>query len=177
MDMTNELNEIFSLIDEAELTSKQKNCLKLLSEEGWLVVSQYLDAKNIGYALNNDGNAYEIKFTAETNMSEERRKEFLSVGKGKNSKSKGFFGKLSAIFEGMLYSYDLSAIQEFNQMALTGTVGLNNASYWSLSGETVTAKEEKEWDGLEKSIIANLADDVSVGVRFGKIEMIVKKAF
>ena len=41
-----------------------------------------------------------------------------------------------------------------------------------------TQKENKEaWDELEKSIIANLADDVLVGVRKDKVEILIIKKF
>ena len=35
----------------------------------------------------------------------------------------------------------------------------------------------EEWDELEKSVIANLADDVTVGVLNGKVDMVVRKKF
>jgi hypothetical protein len=51
---------------------------------------------------------------------------------------------------------------------------------WALSQYMEFAPKEKikrEWDGMEKSIIANFADDVSIGVRSGKLEMTVTKTF
>ena len=51
---------------------------------------------------------------------------------------------------------------------------------WTLSQYMEFAPKEKikrEWDGMEKSIIANFADDVSIGVRSGKLEMTVTKTF
>ena len=38
-------------------------------------------------------------------------------------------------------------------------------------------KPEDEWDQLEKSIVTRLADDVIVGVRGKKAEIIIKKKF
>lgn len=52
------------------------------------------------------------------------------------------------------------------------------ASMWTLSQYIEAAPKEKvksEWDGMEKSIIANFADDVSIGVRNNKLEMTVTK--
>ena len=37
--------------------------------------------------------------------------------------------------------------------------------------------DSEEWDQLEKSIVAKLADDVIVGVRGKKVEIIIKKKF
>ncbi|MCR5142759.1 MAG: hypothetical protein K6C68_09575 [Ruminococcus sp.] len=55
---------------------------------------------------------------------------------------------------------------------------------WSLMNyiNAFDREEEKQnrseaWDELEKSIIANLADDVVVGVLNGKVDIVVKKKF
>lgn len=49
---------------------------------------------------------------------------------------------------------------------------------WHLSSykENVSDNTE-EWDELEKSIIANLANDVIVGVKGKKVDIIIKKTF
>ena len=49
---------------------------------------------------------------------------------------------------------------------------------WSLSVYRESARADEEaWDELEKSVIANLADDVTVGIIEGKVEIIVIKNF
>ncbi len=49
---------------------------------------------------------------------------------------------------------------------------------WALSQYKETAKEdENAWDELERSIIANLADDVVVGIKGKKVDIVVKKDF
>ena len=57
------------------------------------------------------------------------------------------------------------------------TAGRSNT--WSLSQYQTAVKENESslenWDELEKSIIANLADDVTVGVKGDNVEMIIKK--
>ena len=48
-----------------------------------------------------------------------------------------------------------------------------------LGKETVQGRKTddtiEEWDELEKSIIANLADDVTVGINGNNVEMIITK--
>ena len=67
------------------------------------------------------------------------------------------------------------------------TMGMSEhsgAASWSLldyrnnlqSSESFENKEDN-WDELEKSIIANIADDVIVGVIGRKIDIIIKKKF
>jgi uncharacterized OB-fold protein len=52
---------------------------------------------------------------------------------------------------------------------------------WSLYNyKTAVAEKEKEKDAyaeLERSIVAKLADDITVGVRGKKVEIVVKKSF
>ena len=59
--------------------------------------------------------------------------------------------------------------------------GMSDAIYsWSMQKykEDVQAgKNPDAWDELEKSIIANLADEVSVGVRRDGVELIVRKNY
>ena len=39
------------------------------------------------------------------------------------------------------------------------------------------AKAREEWDELEKSIVANIADEVSIAIRGSEVEMTVYKNF
>ena len=49
---------------------------------------------------------------------------------------------------------------------------------WSLNRYKNAAEENgEEWDELEASIIANLADDVIVGIKGSKVDITVKKKF
>ena len=43
--------------------------------------------------------------------------------------------------------------------------------------DAVRSEESEAWDELEKSIIANIADEVSVGVTKNSVELIVQKKF
>jgi hypothetical protein len=47
----------------------------------------------------------------------------------------------------------------------------------SLENETAKTEKSEEWDELEKSVIANMADDVTVSVTGRKVDIIVKKGF
>ena len=50
---------------------------------------------------------------------------------------------------------------------------------WTLANyrQNVSKEKDEEWDELEKSIIANIADDVQVGLQGSKVEITVKKTF
>ena len=56
--------------------------------------------------------------------------------------------------------------------------------YWSLDRYRSEVEEHRTeasaaqaWDELEKSIVGKLADDVLVGIRSDKVELIIKKSF
>ena len=116
------------------------------------------------------------------------RDEILSVSKsGKNAAATGIMNKIRAAAEVMLANYSQS-------VALTNAVYADTyydyynmgriiqpddyINQWSLSQYKENAKEDKEaWDELEKSIIANLADDVTVGIINGKVEIVAVKNF
>jgi hypothetical protein len=54
------------------------------------------------------------------------------------------------------------------------------SSLWSLDQYRSTARKDEQaedWDELEKSVIASLADDVIVGVRGKRADIIIVKKF
>ena len=52
------------------------------------------------------------------------------------------------------------------------------ASMLEIYGDMMKEKEEREpWDELERSIIANLADDVHVSIRMDRVEIVVYRTY
>ncbi|MEM1483446.1 hypothetical protein V6615_01065 [Oscillospiraceae bacterium PP1C4] len=96
---------------------------------------------------------------------------------GKNVANQGTKGMLDAVLE----TLESGAEQELSTSVWAygmSIPGGEYASMWTLSQYIKAAPKEKvksEWDGMEKFIIANFADDVSIGVRSGKLEMTVTK--
>ena len=108
----------------------------------------------------------------------DKKKELIKIAKNKkNTQAKGLFGKIRSALEDFFLdsdgnrAYDLA--WQFNY-ANEYCVGMDYSCLWSLKQYKNDApKEEKqEWDELEKSIIASIADDVIVGVK-GRIANIV----
>ena len=72
----------------------------------------------------------------------------------------------------------------YSVLALLGALGnpsSQGSSMWSLSEYKERVQEGEDtagnWDELERSIIANIADDISVGILGDRVEMIVSKRF
>jgi hypothetical protein len=111
------------------------------------------------------------------NMDKQTKRKFINVSSDKkNAAAKGIIGKIRDIVENMLYPENAVYSSSFVSYQLETAVLLDD--HWTLSKYKDSEKNNEEpWDELEKSIIANLADDVSVSVRGKKVEIIITKKF
>ena len=118
-------------------------------------------------------------------MTSERREQLLSLStSGENAAVKGIMSKIFLAVELMAVNYEAVAnmapasTYEFYHAGIT-TIQPFVDNAWSL--ETYRRQAEKQqgeaWDELEKSIVANIADDVVVGVTGRSVEIVVKKSF
>lgn len=175
------VKEVLSHFDSLDgIPPKNIGCLRLLTEEMFSMCHELLDKDTLDFSLTQAEHKYTLRVATKTRVDSHAREEFLSLSSsGKNDANKGIQGMLGGILEMLslegepemchaAWSYGMSPAME-------------NYSYlWSLAQYMETAPDEEvsqEWDGMEKSIIANFADDVSIGVRSGRLEMIVTKTF
>ena len=97
-------------------------------------------------------------------------------------------GKIGRIFETLLKNYDETnryslesgVMLPYSEGMATSILSENEVMRWSLEkykAASASAPSEDGWDELEKSIVANLADDVIVHVKNKKAEIIVCKKF
>lgn len=115
----------------------------------------------------------------------EKKKELISVATNKkNAAVKGLVSRICSAIEDFFLSegnyepYDMETScyylpSEFH-------TGVDYFNLWRLEQykTTITQEENKEeWDELEKSIIASIADDVIVGVKGRKANIIIVKKF
>ncbi len=116
------------------------------------------------------------------------RKEIMKVSKsGKNVAATGIMNKIKIAAEVMMANYALSngvageveydsEPLEFYDYGIADPFAQQDM--WSLTTYKKKARTDTEkWDELERSIIANLADDVTVGIIGGKVKITVKKKF
>ena len=60
------------------------------------------------------------------------------------------------------------------------SLGADTAGIWSFCDykkSLAGSSPDENWDELEKSIVANLADEVKVGIRDNTVELIIDKKF
>jgi hypothetical protein len=120
-------------------------------------------------------------------LSRKDRGDIIKVSSsGKNAAAVGIINKIRIAAETMFANYAVSgdaadtiaseSMFDFYDMGLTDPFAQDDM--WSLRNYKNNVKTDTAaWDELEKSVIAKLADDVTVGIIGGKVEITVKKAF
>ena len=130
-------------------------------------------------------------------MDYSKRQDLLSVStSGKNEAARGIMGKIRELFEVGVQNY-----QEINKLQMDygvnnslayGSMGIDPSNAmsqavftWSLQQYRTSVSDsmsdseaaEEAWDELEKSIVANIADDIKVGIKQDVVEMTIYKKF
>lgn len=112
-----------------------------------------------------------------------KKSELIKVAKNKkNASAVGIVGKIRSAIENLFLDKEAFETHDMAKLFNAGVeycVGLETAYSWSLNRYKSVVKEEntQDWDELEKSIIANLADDVIVGVKGKRATIVVVKKF
>ncbi|MBQ5330496.1 MAG: hypothetical protein J6F31_04515 [Oscillospiraceae bacterium] len=160
--------------------------LRLLSEEMVCMLPRLLSIGSGEFYVETRGSRCELHLRiTPTDMSDVDRDQILAIStSGKNAAAKGIIGKIWAAVEVMLDNQAKVAKEmpfEFYEMGMSPEY--NVYQVWSLNNyrDNVRADEElretAEWDELEKSILGKVADDVTVGIMNGVIEITVVKSF
>ena len=121
-----------------------------------------------------------LSFIAQIHINEamdlQTKRRFIDVSSSKKNTTKGIMGKIRDIVENLLYPEDARFKSTFVAYQLESAVLLNDQ--WTLNRYKDAERNNAEpWDELEKSIIANLVDDVVVSVRGNKVEIVIIKNF
>lgn len=178
------------------LSGKDALKLRLLSEEMLGMVREITGETEAEFWLESDGRKFRLYLVAQPVITETMRKKLLSVSTdGKNAAAVGVMGKLRDIFERAFYASDMGDNSYYVRGLLLSAApdGMDATSYnaivnmadWSMQRYRATVDRERiddpaaeeEWDELEKSIIANIADEVSISIRSKEVEMTVYKDF
>ena len=126
---------------------------------------------------------------AETRMNLAKKRELIDASSDKkNAAYKGFMGKIQELMEEGLYASDDGSSSAADPPYKYRAMGVCNAEtagayQWSLAKyrDSICAAKDSDgnataaWDELEKSIVANIADDVRVGVKGDTVELVIEK--
>jgi hypothetical protein len=176
-----------SISSENGLEKKQKLHMRLLAEELFGLLKGIAGDVEADYWIEVTGKKFDVHMKSEVRLTDEMKKQFLeSSSTGENAAAKGVMGKIRVLIASALLS-----TKEVLPMALINTAaayqpagGAGASVDWSMVDYRNHIKKEngnnetaEAWDELEKSIIANIADDVKVKILGNKVEIIVFKNF
>jgi len=164
------------------LDEKQTRRVRLLSEETLAMVRAIVVNFQATFWLEKMPNGCKIHLAAETAMDYIKKQDLIDVStKRRNEASVGIMGKIRDIIE--------DSCSGFAYAGGTSTgLGVASTGYdsylWTLKQyredlQDGRAENDPVWAEklaeVEHSIVANLADDVSVSVRGNRVEMIIEK--
>ena len=183
---TNEALELTERIAETMgLKQKEGLRLRLLAEEMLGMVQTIAGDFSAEFWIDHEGRDCTLHLKAKSELDYAKRQELLSVSStGKNTANVGIMEKIRGLFEAGLHGMSEGfAMQAEYGMVMPGmgvsADEITGAFYvWSMQKYKEDVHEDSDaWDELEKSIIANIADEVSVGVRRDGVELTVHKKF
>ena len=174
------------------LNGKNAMHLRLLAEEAIGMVHGIVQDFKGDFWLESEktdnGITARITISADVDVSDRQEEMLLNVSTtGKNEEAKGIMGKIRQLLRWSIqHTEDEQEIKEswFDMGCYSAhTTGLATGNYyWSLANYRNSVNndpqsDQDQRDELEKSIIAKLADEVRVGIRSGKAEVIIEKNF
>ena len=174
------------------LTPKQTLRLRLLAEEMMGMLRTIVGETKSDYWVEAEGSAFSLHLSTRTRMYSEMREELLKASTtGKNAAAAGFMGRMRDILTRM-YEPDKDGIEPGDYGFYYQDAGIVDGSIdplesgmlygWSLNEYRAAIganrdREEEKWDELEKSITANLADEIRIYIRADSVEMVIEKKF
>jgi hypothetical protein len=179
------LRESEKVADYVGLSHKQSLQLRLLCEEADGMLPNIIDDFEGSLWIEYDNGVCKLNVSIRIpELTAGRKRELVEISSNKkNASSVGIVGKIRCALEDFLLNEDeyvrSTSVGLFHPS--TGySEGVDYSYIWSLEQYKNTVNEESEavaWDELEKSIIASIADDVIVGVKGNKADIIIVKKF
>ena len=160
------------------LPNKARLQLRLLCEEMMGMFQGLTGEVEAEFFIEDKDDVFELHLETDTKMDSKKRKDLLDASSsGRNSSLVGITGKLRNVFEQLFEPASAGAQGLFVPGFGADPMASSQAS-WSLSEyrRSVTGNTEA-WDELEKSVVASIADEIKVGIKAGRVEMIIYKKF
>ena len=168
------------------LTHKQGLQLRLLCEEIDGMLPNIIDHFEGELWIEYDEGVCKVNVAIEIpKFNIEKKDELIALAKNKkNAASVGIVGKIRDAIENFFLTETaigaLTPSAETLYMTNGYVESLDYSYFWSLEQYRTAltqAEQGEDWDELEKSVIAAVADDVIVGVKGNKADIIIVKKF
>ena len=169
-----------------ELTHKQSLQLRLLCEEldGMLpnVIGDF--DGDLWFEFEDGVCKINASITIADINAEERRELIAVAGNKKNAAAVGVVGKIRSALEDFFLdegaAVSMGTPESFFPLATGYSEGVDYSRLWSLEQyrrNYAVEQKNAEWDSLEKSVIASVADDIIVGIKGKKADIVIVKKF
>lgn len=180
------LKESQKVAEYNELSHKQSLQLRLICEEMDGMLPRIIDGFSGDFWIEYvDGLC---KVNASVKLEEftaEKKNALIGVSKsGKNASAMGIVGKIRSELESFFLdenTLQLCAMSAGPSRATMGYTDCMDYSYlWTLEQYKTAVKNESKteaWDELEKSVIASVADDIIVGIKGKRADIVIIKRF
>lgn len=182
-DIHNVLTQVEKVAVYQGLSEKQGLQLRLLAEELLGFEKGILGFSDGEMFIENNGDEYRICLHSDVKMDVFKKEQAVDLStKQKNAAYKGFKGKLRMVVDTMFGAEGCSpTMMECCEILSSSYCSYSQSDYdqaWSMNTYKDDVKEHtEEWDMLEHSILANLADDVIVGARNNSLDIVIVKKF
>ena len=176
--MTEALRQTDAVAKFKALPEKPSLQLRLLCEEMLGMFRGLTGEVEAEFYIEDKDGAFEMHLTTITKMDTQKRKDLLAAStSGKNEAVKGVSGKLRSVFEQIVEPGAPNAPRFFVLGWGSDPMAAAQAT-WSLNAYRQAVEENtEEWDELEKSVVASIADDIKVGILGDNVEMTIYKNF
>ena len=181
-----DLNEILAECERVaeynRLSHKQSLQLRLLCEELDGMLPNIIDDFNGELWIDYDNGVCKVNVSINIpEFNTEKKAELIGIAKNKkNSAAVGIVGKIRNSLENIFLNEDVMTSFATSYGTVSYGEGIDYAYLWKLEEYRSSVKTEKRaeaWDELEKSVIASVADDIIVGVKGKRADIIVVKKF
>ena len=172
--------------------SKQDSIhLLLLAEEMTGMMKALTGEQEADFWIEDDDKAFCLHLKAKTKMNTELRNKLLAASTtGENVAAKGMMGKIKDLFNRLLEPTEAPIPSEYTvgfesanlptaeAAAVARGMSAAAANVWSLNRYKAALNASGEaWDELEQSVVANIADEIEIGIGDNCAEMIIYKKF
>ena len=158
------LAETAKVADFIKLDKKSALQLRICAEEMLGLARSVTGELKADFWMEAEGKCVNLHMTTKTVMDLEKRSLLISSSSAhRNEAANSFLGKLRDRFEeAMIEEPDYSN----RDLPKNATLDIS-----------LSHSDNGEWDGYEKSILKNLADNIKISIRGGKVDMNVTKSF
>ncbi len=174
-----------------KLAQKESVRLRLLAEEMTGMFRAVAGKAEADFWIEDDQQGtFTLHLVSEIALDAAAKEKLISVSTaGENAAEKTFMGKMRALFtraagavDTVYGVYDMGWYIPTPGAAAMSHMAELEGERWSLNQYRASLEERKkekaeEWDELEKSVVAKLADEVEIFLRGRRAEMVITKKF